>query len=81
MPYNPVVDGMWVPGDDDDDDDEREYEIEDAPEEQDLGDDMPEWWEDDMPRDWLEMFDEYGWDYGDYEYEEFEIGIDYGEDT
>lgn len=63
------------------DDDDREYEHEDDRDdgEPDADDEAPEWWDDDFPRDWMEMVHEGGWD--DWEYEEFEIGIDYGEDT
>ena len=64
------------------DDEDREYELgdeyeaEDEPEDRDLGDDLPEWWDDDMPDDWYDLLEG-----AEYEYEEFEIGIDYGEDT
>jgi hypothetical protein len=65
------------------DDDDREYEQEDDRDdsEPDSDDDRPEWWDDDFPRDWMELVYEEGWDWDDLEYEEFEIGIDYGEDT
>ena len=74
-----AYDGPYL-GDDEDREyeDAGEYEAEDEPEDRDLGDDMPEWWQDDMPDDWYDLM---GFDYDAYEYEEFEIGIDYGETT
>lgn len=58
----------------DDEDDETGEERDEYDDE--YGDEeLPEWWDEDFPDEWLD------YDLGDYEYEEFEIGIDYGEDT
>lgn len=85
MPRNPVIDDMWIPGDDDDDedydddfDDDDEYEDDIDDDSDDDSEELPDWWDDSMPDDWLDIMD-LGFD--DYSYEEFEIGIDYGEDT
>lgn len=71
MPYE----GPYIP----DDDTDREYESEDDTDDDSTpDDDLPEWWDDRMPEDWYEMYDDFP---GEWEYEEFEIGIDYGETT
>lgn len=74
LPPPPDNSGLWTW-----DADAGEWVILDEPEpdeSEDRGDDLPAYWDDDLPDDWYDLLDE-----GGYEYEEFEIGIDYGEDT
>lgn len=61
----------------DDDDDDGGGDDDDGDDDDD-GQDAPEWFDSTFPEDWLDLMDS---DYGDWDYEEFEIGIDYGEDT
>lgn len=80
IPDPPLRPGNWAW-----DDDAGEWidldELDESDFESDRGDDMPEFWEEDMPEDWLEMFYEAGWDIDEMDFEEFEIGVSYGDDT
>lgn len=43
-----------------------------------VGGDLPEWYDQSITDEWLDMWDEYG---DDLEYEEYEIGVYYGEEA